>query len=138
MWQKREIVPVVLVLVLLSWAFIGRATAQIEIPRITVEELKGMIDQGEGVLILDTQPKVIFDKGHIKGALSFPYKTRITAGDTARLPRDRLIVTYCDCGPGESDSAAMAAQLAELGFINVKVLADPSIRGWKRAGYPME
>jgi rhodanese-related sulfurtransferase len=32
----------------------------------------------------------------------------------------------------------MAAQLVELGFPNVKVLQDPSIRGWKRAGYPME
>ena len=90
------------------------------------------------MLILDTQPKAVFDKGHIKGAVSFPYKKRITPQDTAGLPHDRLIVAYCDCGPGEADSATMAAQLVELGFANVKVLADPSVRGWKKAGYPME
>ena len=54
------------------------------------------------------------------------------------LPRDKLIVTYCNCGPGDADSANVAEQFLELGFSNVKVLADPSIRGWKQAGYPLE
>jgi hypothetical protein len=31
-----------------------RAAAQSEVPRITIHELKGMIDQGASVLILDT------------------------------------------------------------------------------------
>lgn len=32
-----------------------RAAAQIEVPRITIHDLKGMIDQRATVLILDTQ-----------------------------------------------------------------------------------
>jgi hypothetical protein len=32
-----------------------RAAAQIEVSRITIHDLKGMIDQGATVLILDTQ-----------------------------------------------------------------------------------
>lgn len=109
-----------------------------EISRITVEELKRLMDQGEKVVILDVQPKGIYEKGHIKGALSFPWSSNIDEEQTLRLPRDRLVVTYCDCGPGESDSASVAAQLIELGFEHVKVLKDPSVKGWKSAGYPME
>jgi rhodanese-related sulfurtransferase len=137
MRQKRSAAPVLALCALLC-ACAGLAAAQVEIPRITIAELKGMMDQGTGVVILDTQPKAVYDKGHIKGAISFPWKARIAALDTGGLPRNKPIVTYCDCGPGESDSANVATQLVDLGFSNVKVLADPSIRGWKQAGYPME
>lgn len=109
-----------------------------EIPRITVAELKTLMDKGEKVTILDVQPKRIYEKGHIKGALSFPWSPEIDEEQTLRLPRDGLIVTYCDCGPGESESAGVAAQLIELGFDHVKVLKDPSVKGWKNAGFPME
>ena len=97
-----------------------------------------MIDQGASVVILDTQPRAIFEKGHIKGAISFPWKARITLQDVSGLPRDKLIVTYCSCGPGEADSANVAEQLVELGFRNVKVLVDPSIGGWKQAVCPLQ
>lgn len=113
-----------------------RAAAQSKVPRITIHELKGMIDQGVSVVILDTRPKAIFEKGHIKGALSLPWKERITPQDVSGLPRDRLIVAYRSCGPGDADSANVTEQLVELGFSNAKVLSDPSIRGWKQAGYP--
>jgi rhodanese-related sulfurtransferase len=116
----------------------GRPAAQIEVPRITIHELKGMIDQGASVLILDTQPRAIFEKSHIRGAIFFPWKARITLQDVSGLPRGKMIVTYCNCGPGEADSADVAEQIQELGFSNVKVLADPSVKGWKQAGYPLE
>ena len=135
---RRHKVVLVLALAQLLATIGGWAAAQDEVPRITIHELKGMIDQGASVLILDTQPKAIFEKVHIKGAVSFPWKARITLQDVSGLPRDRLIVTYCSCGPGEEASANVAEQLMGLGFSNVKVLADPSIRGWKQAGYPME
>ncbi len=109
MGQKQIAVPMLVVFALLA-APAGSSFAQIEIPRITIQELKGVLDEGTSVVILDTQPKVVYEKGHIKGALSFPWKTRITAQDTAGLPHNKLIVTYCDCGPGEADSTHMAAQ----------------------------
>jgi rhodanese-related sulfurtransferase len=109
-----------------------------EIPRITIEELKQKMDSGADIVIVDAQPKATYDKGHIKGALSFPWAAKITQWDVRQLPRDKMIITYCDCGPGEADSSDLAAQLKEMGFSNVKVLADPSIRGWIKAGYPIE
>jgi rhodanese-related sulfurtransferase len=109
-----------------------------EIPRITIEELKRKMDSGADIVILDAQPRSIYDREHIKGALSFPWVAKITQWDARHLPRDTMIIIYCDCGPGEADSSDLAAQLREMGFNNVKVLADPSIRGWIKAGYPIE
>lgn len=109
-----------------------------DIPRITIEELKQKMDDGDDILVLDAQPKAIYDKGHIRGALSVPWAAKLTQWDVRRIHRDKMIIVYCDCGPGEADSSDLAAQLREMGFNNVKVLADPSIRGWIRAGYPIE
>ena len=112
--------------------------AQADIPRISIQELKGMMDKGTPVTIIDVQPAGIYAKGHIKGAISLPASERIKLEDIWELPSDQLIVTYCDCGPGETDSADAAAQLAKFGYDDVKVLADPSIKGWQAAKYPLE
>lgn len=109
-----------------------------DIARISIEELKEMMDKGTPVTIIDVQPKDIYAAGHIKGAISLPYKTQIELEYVWSLPEDQLIVTYCDCGPGEADSSDMAAQLVRFGYENVRILKDPSIKGWKQAGYPIE
>jgi rhodanese-related sulfurtransferase len=113
------------------------AAMQADIPRIGIQELKKMMDQGE-VTIIDVQPKAVYDKGHIKGAVSIPWKSQIALEDVWSLSGDKPIVTYCACGPGESDSADIAGQLIRMGYDDVKVLKDPSIKGWKEAGYPIE
>jgi len=113
------------------------APAQSDMPRIGIEELKALMDKGTPVTIIDVQPKGIYAEGHIKGAISLPASKRITLEDVWSIPSDQLIVTYCDCGPGEADSAEAASQLFMFGY-DVKVLSDPSIRGWKSAGYPIE
>ena len=114
------------------------AAMQADVPRISIEELKKMIEDKTPVTIIDVQPKDIYESGHIKGAISIPWKSQIALEDVWSLPSDQLTVTYCDCGPGESDSADVANQLSNFGFDNVKVLRDPSIRGWKELKYPME
>lgn len=112
--------------------------AQSEVPRISIEDLKAMMGKGTPVTIIDVQPKDIYAAGHIKGAISLPFKSQIQLEEVWSLPEDQLIVTYCDCGPGEADSSDVAAQLIRFGYENVKILKDPSIKGWKAAGYPLE
>jgi rhodanese-related sulfurtransferase len=75
-----------------------------------------MIDKGTSVSILDTRPRAIFEKGHIKGAVSFPWKARITLQDISAMPRDRLTVTYCDCGQGEESAIGSALDSRHLSF----------------------
>ena len=118
-----------------SWPALG---ASDEVPRITVESLKKMMDDKADLLIVDVQPRGVYKKGHIKGAVSLPWTPKLTVAQVAALPRHKPVIVYCDCGPGEADGAGVAARLVDLGFDDVKVLADPSIRGWKQAGYPMD
>jgi len=132
---KRRSWVVTLFLVLIAAVY---AAAQSKAPRISIQELKAMMDKKTPVTIIDVQPKNIYAEGHIKGAISLPASKKIALEDVWSLPSDQLIVTYCDCGPGEADSADVAAQLFQFGYDNVKVLGDPSIRGWKKAGYPLE
>jgi rhodanese-related sulfurtransferase len=108
-----------------------------DIPRISIHELKKMMDQGVEMIIIDVQPKAIYDKGHIKGAISIPWKSQLVLEDVWSLPGGIPIVTYCACGPGESDSADIAGQLTKMGYSDVKVLKHPAIQGWEEAGYPM-
>jgi rhodanese-related sulfurtransferase len=129
-------------ILVLGFAILGLGSVygavQGDIPRISIQELKKLMDSGTPVTIIDAQPKEVYDMGHIKGAISLPWKSQIALEDVWSLPGDQLIVTYCDCGPGESDSADLASQLFRMGYENVKVLGDPSIEGWREAGYPME
>ena len=45
-----------------------------EIARITAEEVKGRLDRGEAVLLVDVRSREAYDQSHIKGALSLPGK----------------------------------------------------------------
>ena len=96
------------------------------------------MDNGQDIVILDTQPNKIYQLRHIKGAISFPWVRKIEPSAVEKLPRNRLIVLYCDCGPEEGDSNYMALQFKRLGFVQTKVLAYPSIGGWVEKGYPIE
>jgi rhodanese-related sulfurtransferase len=139
--NKKDVIPFVacaLVLCMLSLGFGG----EIQLPRISIEELRALMESGADILIIDTQPKKMYEFGHIKGAISLPYSRRIDPVSdwvaAQKLPRDKQIITYCDCGPGEQDSNNLGNQLRALGFMRVKVLADPSIAAWIEKGYPIE
>ena len=111
------------------------------IPRITAEELRQMIDKGADLVAVDTRDSGSYDAGHIKGAINIYYNP--TADPTERqmmlvaLPMDKLVVTYCDC-TDDANSAKMADELYKLGYDRdkVKVLAGGSLR-WVELKYPM-
>lgn len=112
--------------------------AQEDIPRISIPELKKMMDENTEVTVIDVQPTAIYDKGHIRDAVSIPWKSQLRLEDVWSLPSGIPIVTYCACGPGEADSSDFAKQLMKMGYSDVKVLEHPAIQGWIEAGYPIE
>ena len=85
-------------------------------------------------VVLDARTPESFARGHVPGAINIPHR-RIDARSTARLSKDRLIVTYCD-GNGCNASAKAAFRLAELGFA-VKEMSG-GIDWWVRGGYAIE
>ena len=128
-----------LLIILIGLISVGSVFAQeFKISRISIDELKELMDNNEDIVILDTQPKKVYQLGHIEGAFSFPWAMKIDPAAANNLPRNKLIVLYCDCGPGEGDSNHVALQLKGLGFTQVKILAHPSIRGWVEKGYPVQ
>jgi rhodanese-related sulfurtransferase len=111
------------------------------IPRISVEDLRQMIEKGADLVTIDTRDSGSYEAGHIKGAVNIYYNP--TADPTDRqmmliaLPMDKLIVTYCDC-TDDANSAKLADELYKLGYDRdkVKVLAGGSLR-WVELKYPL-
>ena len=64
-----------------------------EVPRISVEELKERLDNGEAILIVDARSNVEFETEHIAGAIRVPVHEVEASLD--ELPRDQEIVFYC-------------------------------------------
>ena len=63
-----------------------------EVPRISPEELKDRLDNGEAILVVDSRSPVEFETGHIAGAISVPsYEVESRLDE---LPRDQEIVFY--------------------------------------------
>jgi len=112
------------------------------LPRITAEELRQLIDKGSGLVTVDVRDSASYEAGHIKGAVNIYYDA--TGDPTDRqmmlmaLPMDKLIVTYCDC-TDDASSASVAEELYKLGYDRdkVKILSGGSLR-WVELKYPLE
>ena len=119
---------------------------------VTTEELKGWIDAGKDILIIDTMPyEASYKKIHVPGAKQFlfpipdmnTWDTKETAGKTEEEyiqllgpDKDRVIVVYCGfvkCTRSHNG----AAWAKKLGYKNVYRHLG-GIFAWKGADYPTE
>ena len=60
--------------------------------RISIDEARAAFDRGEAVFV-DVRGDDAFRQGHIRGALSIPTGTAAQHAD--KLPKNKLIITYC-------------------------------------------
>ena len=133
-WRNRIIV-IFIGLGAAIWAAGGFGWAQ-EFGPVAPEALKKMIESGDQtIIIVDVQPKAVYDLGHIKGAINFPWEQDLKSnGD---LPKDKTLVLYCDCGH-EEDSMDTAFQLKDKwGYSKIKLL-EGGWSKWRQMGYPVE
>lgn len=83
--------------------------------------------KGNKAVFIDARSREEYDRGHIKGAISLPYKEAdwkfVEA--MAGISEERAVITYCD---GETCELSMelAVFLRSAGYKNVKVLSN----GW--------
>jgi rhodanese-related sulfurtransferase len=63
-----------------------------EVPRISPEELKDRLDNGEAILVVDVRPISEFELRHIAGAISVPNYEVVSRLD--EFPRDQELVFY--------------------------------------------
>jgi membrane protein DedA with SNARE-associated domain/rhodanese-related sulfurtransferase len=119
---------------LLRWwrrqAFIRR----LRMNRITVDELRGLIDQGRKLLILDVRPQEARKEGMIPGAV--PAHPKDIDSTVTTYSRELEIVVYCAC-PNEASAAVAAKHLKQAGFKKIRPLLG-GIDAWVQAGQPVE
>jgi len=136
-----RILPIILLLGSSFTLLAGEDVVLPDLPRISVEELKEMVDKKADIVIVDTRDGGSYAAGHIKGAINIHYD--VTSDPMQRqmmliaLPMDKLIVAYCDC-TDDANSANVVQELYDLGYDmdKLKVLSGGSLR-WVELKYPM-
>lgn len=87
---------------------------------ISLEEAIAL-HKGGNALFVDARHAFDFHLGHITGAINVPLADfDLSKSPLARMPKDTLIVTYCD-GADCNSSIELARKLSEAGFTNVKM-----------------
>jgi cytochrome c oxidase cbb3-type subunit III len=101
-------------------------------PQMTgADVIKGQLDRGARMALLDARAPSDYMNEHIAGAVSVPFYD--PEPYVAQLPRDAWIVCYCACPHAESGS--LAQKLLAKGFTKVTVL-DEGLGVWKGRKYP--
>ena len=63
--RKKSIGTLIVWLMSVMFAVVSTPALAQEIPRIKPEELKKMTPSKGGILVVDTQPKAVYERGHI-------------------------------------------------------------------------
>jgi rhodanese-related sulfurtransferase len=107
-------------LILLLAASVGLGAQAIRnVPRISIDELKTLIEQ-KAVLVIDVRDPDSFAKGRIPGAVNIDY-TQILKEGGRFAGEKRTIVAYCACA-NEMTAARAAVDLAAKGIPGAKAL----------------
>jgi rhodanese-related sulfurtransferase len=104
--------------------------------RITVAELRQLLDSGAEPLIVDVRSPgaAALEFQRIPGALHVPLDQ--VGKHVKDLPRDRDVILYCTC-PNEASAAQAAKLLKDHGFTRVRPLHG-GLDAWIEAGYDVE
>ena len=117
-------VVALLVVQALSSAALAAEQAIRNVPRITIDELKALMERN-AVLVLDVRDPDSFAKGRIPGAVNVDY-TQILKQADRFAGEQRTIVAYCACA-NEMTAARAAVDLAAKGIPGARALKG----GWE-------
>jgi rhodanese-related sulfurtransferase len=111
------------------------AEAEAAVPRISVEEAKGLVGRAD-VLFLDVrEPPEVAASGKVRGAVAVPRGLVEFRADPASpmhdaaFDRAKTVVAYCASG---GRSALVGKTLKDMGYTNVRNLG--GFKGWLDAG----
>jgi rhodanese-related sulfurtransferase len=108
--------------------------AKRRIREVNVAEVKGMLDRGERVHLVDVREDSEWANGHLPTAQHLGKGVIERDIETAIPDHGAPIVLYCG---GGFRSALAADNLQKMGYTNV-VSMDGGWRGWTEAGLPIE
>lgn len=119
-----------------KWRERRRFYRTLRLARISVEELRRLIDGGRQPIVVDVRSPVArkTDARFIPGALVMD--AAVPDAGLRELPSDRDVIFYCSC-PNEASAAQVAKKLIELGYQRVRPLQG-GLDAWLAAGHPVE
>ena len=109
---------------------------ELRMARITVDELKGMMDNGSEVVLVDLRGAL----DHEADPYTIPGALRMTTEELEQrhrdIPRHSEVILFCAC-PNEATAAKMALLLRRNGITKVRPLAG-GIDAWRERDFPLE
>jgi rhodanese-related sulfurtransferase len=103
---------------------------------ISREELKGKLDRGEGVVVVETLGPAYYEDAHLPGAINIPH-TEVDELALSLLPdKAAQFVVYCS-NKACQNSPQAARRLEALGYEDVYDYEEGK-QGWIEAGLPTE
>ncbi len=108
--------------------------AKSETEQTDVEAVRGSLDSGESVTVVDVREPAEWDEGHIPGAKAIP-RGLLEYKAADELPdKDERIIVHCAVG---GRGALAAKSLKEMGYTNVANM-DGGVNAWREKGYETE
>jgi membrane protein DedA with SNARE-associated domain/rhodanese-related sulfurtransferase len=129
------VVGVILLATFVGWKWVQRRRfyRSLRMARISVNELKRLIDGGAKPVVFDVRTATAQqrDPQRIPGAIAFDL-SQVDAV-VAELFNEREVILYCNC-PSEASAAHIARQLMNRGVPSVRPLAG-GLQAWIDAGF---
>ena len=100
---------------------------------ITRDELKGRLDRGERIVLVEALPAKYYLHAHLPGALNIPHDQVDALAPTLLPDKAAEIVVYCANAPCKNSGLA-AQRLSELGYARVRDYHEGKA-DWIAAGY---
>jgi rhodanese-related sulfurtransferase len=92
-----------------------------------------LVAKHSGIVVLDARPREAYERAHVPGARSVPYR-QIDEELAASFSNTDVHVVYC-WGPGCNAATKAAVRLAQLGLPVKEMIG--GIEYWRREGYAL-
>lgn len=110
----------------------GIVKTQIEVKNISARQAKELIEEGNGVFILDVRTKAEYNEFHLKGANLIPIQE--LEQNISKIPKDKKVIVHCAKGK----RSATACELLKNKGLKELYNVEGGINQWKSEGYPVE
>jgi membrane protein DedA with SNARE-associated domain/rhodanese-related sulfurtransferase len=132
---RAPVVGVILLAAFVGWKWIQRRRfyRTLRMARVSVDELKRLIDGGANPVVFDVRTATAREREpqRIPGAIAFDLSQLDAA--VAELRDEREVILYCNC-PSEASAARIARLLMDRGVRSVRPLTG-GLQAWVDAGF---
>ena len=130
-WGLLLLLAVFAVFAARRWWSRHQVIRSLRMERLTVDELRALLQSDEPPVVLDVRSSLAFGESHIPGALL--YDPHVRASVLPAIHPQAQVVVYCAC-PNEVSAARIAQLLRKAGVAKVRPLLG-GIDAWVDAGY---